>query len=109
MSCATPILPSGPLGHVPEMTGHVAEIAGHDPETAGHVRPKYALPHDPTLVDQKLAFDPRRIKAVVFGYRVEPHKLAELQLILRGRGVPLYMAYGGVPHRALKLHALGAS
>ncbi|MCA8184687.1 integrase core domain-containing protein, partial [Burkholderia vietnamiensis] len=42
MSCATPILPSGPLGHVPEMTGHVAEIAGHDPETAGHVRPKYA-------------------------------------------------------------------
>jgi hypothetical protein len=43
MSCATPILPSGPLGHVPEMTGHVAEIAGHDPETAGHVRPKYAL------------------------------------------------------------------
>jgi hypothetical protein len=43
MSCATPILPSGPLGHVPEMTGHVAEIVGHDPETAGHVRPKYAL------------------------------------------------------------------
>ncbi|MBE2967030.1 hypothetical protein IMT09_02715 [Burkholderia cepacia] len=43
MSCATPILPSGPLGHVPEMTGHVAEIAGHDPETAGHVRPKYAI------------------------------------------------------------------
>ncbi|MCA8451381.1 hypothetical protein, partial [Burkholderia vietnamiensis] len=42
MSYATPILPSGPLGHVPEMTGHVAEIAGHDPETAGHVRPKYA-------------------------------------------------------------------
>lgn len=30
-----PILPSGPLGHDPE-------IAGHDPETAGHVRPKYA-------------------------------------------------------------------
>jgi superfamily II DNA or RNA helicase len=43
MSCATPILPSGPLGHVPEMSGHVAEIAGHDPEKAGHVRPKYAL------------------------------------------------------------------
>ncbi|EEE08314.1 putative integral membrane protein [Burkholderia multivorans CGD2M] len=43
MSCATPIPPSGPLGHVPEMTGHVAEIAGHDPETVGHVRPKYAL------------------------------------------------------------------
>ena len=43
MSCATPILPSGPLGHVPEMPGHVAEIAGHHPETAGHVRPKYAL------------------------------------------------------------------
>ena len=43
MSCATPILPSGPLGHVPEMTGHVAEIAGHDPETAGHVGPKYAV------------------------------------------------------------------
>jgi len=42
MSCATPILPSGPLGHVPEMTGHVAEIVGHNPETAGHVRPKYA-------------------------------------------------------------------
>ncbi|MBU9467683.1 hypothetical protein LGM75_20050, partial [Burkholderia multivorans] len=42
MSCATPIPPSGPLGHVPEMTGHVAEIAGHDPETVGHVRPKYA-------------------------------------------------------------------
>ncbi|AUT65788.1 hypothetical protein C2L65_40560 [Paraburkholderia terrae] len=42
MSCATPILPSGPLGHVSEMTGHVAEIAGHHPETAGHVRPKYA-------------------------------------------------------------------
>jgi hypothetical protein len=42
MSCATPILPSGPLGHVPEMSGHVAEIAGHDPEKAGHVRPKYA-------------------------------------------------------------------
>ncbi|MDN7521161.1 glycosyltransferase, partial [Burkholderia sp. AU45251] len=42
MSCATPILPSGPLRHVPEMTGHVAEIAGHDPETAGHVGPKYA-------------------------------------------------------------------
>jgi hypothetical protein len=35
MSCATPILPAGPLGHV-------AEIVGHDPETAGHVRPKYA-------------------------------------------------------------------
>ncbi|WP_223992859.1 hypothetical protein, partial [Cupriavidus pampae] len=35
MSCATPILPSGSLGHV-------AEITGHDPETAGHVRPKYA-------------------------------------------------------------------
>jgi hypothetical protein len=43
MSCATPILPSGPLGHVPEMPGHVTEIAGHHPETAGHVRPKYAL------------------------------------------------------------------
>ena len=43
MSCATPILPSGPLGHVPEMPGHVAEIAGHDPEKAGHVRPKYAF------------------------------------------------------------------
>ncbi|AXE94689.1 hypothetical protein CUJ90_19985 [Paraburkholderia terricola] len=43
MSCATPILPSSPLGHVPEMTGHVAEIAGHHPETAGHVRPKYAI------------------------------------------------------------------
>ncbi|MFP4894772.1 hypothetical protein, partial [Paraburkholderia sp. EG304] len=43
MSCATPILPSGPLGHVPEMTGHVAEIPGHDPETAGHVHPKYAV------------------------------------------------------------------
>ncbi|MPW06402.1 hypothetical protein GCT19_12215 [Paraburkholderia sp. CNPSo 3155] len=42
MSCATPIQPSGPLGHVPEITGHVAEIAGHDPETAGHVHPKYA-------------------------------------------------------------------
>lgn len=42
MSCATPILPSGPVGHVPEMPGHVPEIAGHDPETAGHVRPKYA-------------------------------------------------------------------
>ena len=28
MSCATPILPYGPLGH--------------DPETASHVRPKYA-------------------------------------------------------------------
>lgn len=42
MSCATPILPSGSLGHVPETTGHVAEITGHDPETAGHVRPKYA-------------------------------------------------------------------
>ncbi|MFP4895598.1 hypothetical protein, partial [Paraburkholderia sp. EG304] len=42
-SCATPILPSGPLGHVPEMTGHVAEIPGHDPETAGHVHPKYAI------------------------------------------------------------------
>ncbi|WP_223992114.1 hypothetical protein, partial [Cupriavidus pampae] len=37
MSCATPILPSGSLGHV-------AEITGHDPETAGHVRPKYARP-----------------------------------------------------------------
>ncbi|MFP4894927.1 hypothetical protein, partial [Paraburkholderia sp. EG304] len=45
MSCATPILPSGPLGHVPEMTGHVAEIPGHDPETAGHVHPKYAITH----------------------------------------------------------------
>jgi hypothetical protein len=42
MSCATPILPSGPPGHVPEILGHVAEIAGHHPETAGHVRPKYA-------------------------------------------------------------------
>lgn len=57
-----------------------------------------ALPHDPTLVEQKLTFDPSSIKAVFFGYRVEPHKLAELQLILRGRGVALYMAYGGVPH-----------
>ena len=46
MSCATPILPSGPLGHVPEMPGHVAEIAGHDPEKAGHVRPKYACMAD---------------------------------------------------------------
>jgi hypothetical protein len=43
MSCATPILLSGPLGHVPETAGHVAEIAGHDPETAGHLHPKYAL------------------------------------------------------------------
>ncbi|QET31258.1 hypothetical protein FOB31_16240 [Burkholderia multivorans] len=48
MSCATPIPPSGPLGHVPEMTGHVAEIAGHDPETVGHVRPKYA--NSPDLI-----------------------------------------------------------
>jgi hypothetical protein len=53
MSCATPILPSGPLGHVPEMTGHVAEIVGHDPETAGHVHPKYAL-CDPTLTPPPL-------------------------------------------------------
>ncbi|AZU59722.1 amino acid-binding protein (plasmid) [Ralstonia solanacearum] len=43
MSCATPILPSGPLGHVAEMTGHVPEIVGHVPETAGHVAPKYAV------------------------------------------------------------------
>jgi hypothetical protein len=43
MSCATPLLPSGSLGHVPEMTGHVAGIAGHDPETAGHLDPKYAI------------------------------------------------------------------
>ncbi|MGY6157351.1 hypothetical protein [Paraburkholderia graminis] len=42
MSCATPVLSSGPFGHVPETAGHVAEIAGHDPETAGHLRPKYA-------------------------------------------------------------------
>ncbi|MEM5327800.1 hypothetical protein VSR34_14525, partial [Paraburkholderia sp. JHI2823] len=58
MSCATPILPSGPLGHVPEMTGHVAEIAGHDPETAGHVHPKYAHSRDnPTfaVVDVRIA------------------------------------------------------
>jgi hypothetical protein len=41
ISCATPILPSGPLG-APEMTGHAAEIAGHHPETGGHFRPKYA-------------------------------------------------------------------
>jgi hypothetical protein len=45
MSCATPILPSGPLGHVSGMPGHLAEIAGHDPEKAGHVRPKYARLH----------------------------------------------------------------
>ncbi|WP_081059545.1 hypothetical protein, partial [Burkholderia vietnamiensis] len=50
---ATPILPSGALGHVPEMTGHVAEIAGHDPETAGHVRPKYAR----TIVESVTALD----------------------------------------------------
>ena len=43
MSCATPILPCGSLGHVAETAGHVAEIAGHDPETAGHLHPKYAL------------------------------------------------------------------
>ena len=43
MSCATPILLSGPLGHVPETAGHVAEIAGHDPETVGHLHPKYAV------------------------------------------------------------------
>jgi len=42
MSCATPNLLSGPLGHVPETAGHVAEIVGHDPETAGHLHPKYA-------------------------------------------------------------------
>lgn len=42
MSCATPVLPSGPIGQVPETDGHVAEIAGHDPETAGHFRPEYA-------------------------------------------------------------------
>lgn len=42
MSCATPVLSSGPFGHVPETAGHIAEIAGHDPETAGHLRPKYA-------------------------------------------------------------------
>ncbi|WP_176097178.1 DUF2971 domain-containing protein [Burkholderia cepacia] len=68
-----------------------------------------ALPYDPTLVEQKLAFDPHRIKAVVFGYRVEPPKLAKLQSILRGRGVPLYMAYGGVPHRTFEFQALGTS
>ncbi|WP_129572289.1 hypothetical protein [Caballeronia glathei] len=57
MSCATPILPSGPLGHVPEMTGHVAEIAGHHPETAGHVRPKYAVnTKSEKLTDPKLKF-----------------------------------------------------
>jgi len=46
MSCATPILLSGPLGHVPETAGHVAEIAGHDPETAGHLHPKYAVTYE---------------------------------------------------------------
>ncbi|RZF25163.1 hypothetical protein EVC45_34675 [Paraburkholderia sp. UYCP14C] len=57
MSCATPIPPSGPLGHVPEMPGHVAEIAGHHPETAGHVRPKYAnvSQADPNAVRHRLA------------------------------------------------------
>ncbi|MCA7983707.1 hypothetical protein [Burkholderia vietnamiensis] len=54
MSYATPILPSGALGHVPEMTGHVAEIAGHDPETAGHVRPKYATVMELEQEEQKL-------------------------------------------------------
>jgi hypothetical protein len=42
MLCATPVLSSGPFGHVPETAGHVADIAGHDRETAGHLRPKYA-------------------------------------------------------------------
>jgi hypothetical protein len=54
MSCATPILPSGPLGHVPEMSGHVAEIAGHDPEKAGHVRPKYAQHEAADVVNDQL-------------------------------------------------------
>jgi hypothetical protein len=68
-----------------------------------------ALPHDPTLVEQKLLFHPQRIKALVFGYRVDPHKLAELRSMLRGRGIPLYMAHGGVPHRTFALQPLGAS
>ncbi|WP_265923417.1 hypothetical protein, partial [Cupriavidus nantongensis] len=55
MSCATPILPSGPVGHVPEMPGHVPEIAGHDPETAGHVRPKYAVVCGPQQCEARQA------------------------------------------------------
>ncbi|WP_408119492.1 2-oxoglutarate dehydrogenase component E1 family protein [Caballeronia grimmiae] len=72
MSCATPVLPSGSFGHVPETAGHVAEIAGHDPETAGHVaeiaghdpetaghlRPKYALTAAITRVPQNVSLHP---------------------------------------------------
>lgn len=57
MSCATPVLSSGPFGHVPETAGHVAEIAGHDPETAGHLRPKYAPATFGNLRDLQMGID----------------------------------------------------
>lgn len=71
MSCATPVLSSGPFGHVPETAGHVAEIAGHDPETAGHLRPKYA--HDTVS----------RLKPVPRGLKNQHVKIVHVKILLQ--------------------------
>ena len=67
------------------------------------------LPEDPVLVNQMLAFDPQRIKAVVFGYRIDPAKKQAITDAIQGRGVPLYIAVGGAPFKELKLHFIGQS
>jgi len=68
-----------------------------------------SLPEDPVLVNQMLAFDPQRIKAVVFGYRTDPAKKQAITDAIQGRGIPLYIAAGGVPFKEFKLHLIGQS
>jgi ribosomal protein S18 acetylase RimI-like enzyme len=85
MSCATPILPSGPLGHV-------AEIAGHHPETAGHVRPKYAVRTGNRSI--WLIVNPQNAKAISF---------------YRSRGMTqdgiAYFELGGIKHENMVMVA----
>lgn len=67
------------------------------------------LPDDPALVSQMLEFDPQRIKAVAFGYGIDPAKKQAIIDAIQGRGIPLYVVAGGVPLKECELRPIGLS
>jgi hypothetical protein len=66
------------------------------------------LQGDPVLVDQMLTFDPQRIKAIAFGYGIDPTKRKAITDAIKGRGIPLYVA-GGAPFKEIELRSIGQS
>jgi len=62
----------------------------------------------PPLINQKLNFGLKALRAVMFGYRAADEKKRALIDAIRGRNVPLYIA-GGSPFKGVGLRPVGRS